>query len=78
MRCDMAMKTIQSQEQREELRKVLEKIVQELENSHLYEGRLSIERIIPPPGAPADSPGGYPHLMVQEKKQKKDGDNKAK
>ena len=67
----MAMKTIQSQEQREELRKVLEKIVQELENSHLYEGKLSIERVLPAPTTPTNSPAGYPHLMVQEKKHKK-------
>lgn len=65
------MKTIQSQEQKEELRRVLEKIVQELENSRLYEGKLSIERVLPPAGTPANSPAGYPHLMVQEEKQKK-------
>jgi exonuclease VII small subunit len=45
----MAMKTIQSQEQREEIRKVLEKIVQELENSRLYEGKISVERVLPAP-----------------------------
>ncbi len=67
----MAMKTIQSQDQREELRKVLEKIVQELEKSRLYEGKLSIQRVLPPPGTPTNSPAGYPHLMVQEEKQKK-------
>jgi hypothetical protein len=67
----MAMKAIQSQDQREELRSVLEKIVQELENSRLYEGKLSVERALPPSGTPTDTPAGYPHLMVQEKKQKK-------
>ena len=65
------MKTIQSQGQKEELRSVLEKIVQELENSRLYEGKLSIERALPPPGTPTDTPAGYPHLMVKEEKQKK-------
>ena len=65
------MKTIQTQEQREGLRSVLEKIVQDLENSRLYEGKLSVERAIPPPGTPTDTPAGYPHLMVQEQKQKK-------
>jgi hypothetical protein len=67
----MAMKTIQSQDQREELRSALEKIVQDLENSHLYKGKLSVERVLPPPGTPTDTPAGYPHLMVQEEKQKK-------
>jgi hypothetical protein len=65
------MKTIQSQDQREGLRSVLEKIIQDIEKSHLYEGKLSIERVIPPPGTPTDTPAGYPHLMVQEEKQKK-------
>jgi len=65
------MKTIQSQDQREELRSALEKIVQDLENSHLYKGKLSVERVLPPPGTPTDTPAGYPHLIVQERKQKK-------
>lgn len=65
------MKTIQSQDQREELRSVLEKIVQELEKSRLYEGKLSVERVLPLLGAPTDTPAGYPHLIVQERKQKK-------
>jgi len=65
------MKTIQSQGQREELRSALEKIVQDLENSHLYKGKLSVERVLPPPGTPTDTPAGYPHLLVQEEKQKK-------
>jgi hypothetical protein len=67
----MAMKTIQSQDQREEIRSALEKIVQELEKSRLYEGKLSVERVLPPPGTPTDTPAGYPHLIVQERKQKK-------
>lgn len=67
----MAMKAIQSQDQSGELRSVIEKIVQELENSHLYNGKLSVERDIPPPGTPTDTPAGYPHLLVQEEKQKK-------
>ena len=67
----MAMKAIQSQDQSEELRSVIEKIVQELENSHLYNGKLSVERDTPPPGTPTDTPAGYPHLLVQEEKQKK-------
>ena len=67
----MAMKTIQSQEQREGLRIALEKIVQNLENSHLYEGKLSVERVLPPSSAPTDTPAGYPHLIVQEERQKK-------
>jgi len=65
------MRTIQSQDQSGELRSVIEKMVQELENSHLYEGKLSIERALPPSGTPTDTPAGYPHLMVKEEKQKK-------
>jgi len=65
------MKTIQTQEQREDLRSVLEKILQDLENSRLYEGKLSVERAVPPSGTPTDTPAGYPHLMVKEQKQKK-------
>ena len=65
------MKTIQSQDQSEELRSVLEKIVQELENSRLYEGKLSVERVLPPPGTSTNTPAGWPHLMVQEENQKK-------
>ena len=67
----MAMKTIQSQDQREDLKSVVEKVVQELENSRLYEGKLSVERVLPPHGTPTDTPAGYPHLAVQEEKQKK-------
>ncbi len=67
----MAMKAIQSQDQSGELRSVIEKIVQELENSHLYEGKLSIKRALPPPGTPTDTPAGYPHLTIQEEKKKK-------
>jgi hypothetical protein len=65
------MKTIQSQEQREELRKVLEKMVQELEKSRLYGGKLSVKRVLPLLGAPTNTPVGYPHLMIQEEKHKK-------
>jgi hypothetical protein len=65
------MKTIQSQEQQNELRKVVEQIVKDLADSNLYTGKLSIERISPPAGAPTNTPAGYHHLMVQEESQKK-------
>ena len=65
------MKTIQSQDQSEELRGVVEKIVQELESRHLYDGKLSVERVIPPPGTPTDTPAGYPHLLVKQEQAKK-------
>lgn len=65
------MKTIQSQDQREDLRAVVERIVQALENSRLYGGKLSVDRVIPPPGASTDTPAGHPHLIVEEEKQKK-------
>jgi hypothetical protein len=65
------MKTIQSQAQQEELKKVVEQIVKDLESSHLFTGKLSIVRVPPPAGAPTNTPAGYPHLMVQEEIQKK-------
>ncbi len=65
------MKSIQSEEQRQELRKVIEQIVEALENSHVFTGKLSIDRVLPPAGAPANSPAGFPHLIVQEEIQKK-------
>jgi len=65
------MKTIQSQEQSEGLRIVLEKIAQELESSGLYEGKLSVERVVPSSTTPKNTPAGYPHLIVQEEKEKK-------
>jgi hypothetical protein len=65
------MKTIQSKNQREEIRSVVEKIVQDIEKTCLYKGKLSIERVLPPPDTSANTPAGYPHLIVQEEKQKK-------
>ena len=65
------MKTVQSQDQREELRGVVERIVQALEKSRLCGGKLSVGRVLPPPGAATNTPGGYPHLMVQEERQRK-------
>jgi len=65
------MKTIQSQSQSEELKKEVERIVQDIEKSCLYDGKLSIERVLPLPGAPTNTPAGYPHLTVQVERQKK-------
>jgi len=65
------MKTIQSEDQRDELRGVVEKIVQDLEKSRLYGGKLTVARALPPPGAPTNTPAGYPHLVVQEEKERK-------
>jgi hypothetical protein len=62
------MKTIQSEAQNEDLRNVLERIVQDIQNSHAYDGNLSIERVLPPPRIPTETPAGYPHLMIQEEK----------
>jgi hypothetical protein len=62
------MKTIQSEAQNEDLRSVLERIVQDLQNSHAYDGNLSVERAFPPPGIPTETPADYPHIMVQEEK----------
>lgn len=65
------MKTIQNQNQNEELRKAVEAIVRELEKSNLYAGSLSIVRVLPPSGTPTNTPAGYPHLIVQEERQEK-------
>jgi hypothetical protein len=59
------MKTIQNESQNEDLRTVVERIVQDLENSHTYKGKLVIERVEPPPNASTNTPAGYPHLMVE-------------
>jgi hypothetical protein len=64
----IAMKTIQSQAQNEDLVRVMEKIVRDLEDSRTDDGRLFVERVLPPPGASADTPVGYPHLTVQQEK----------
>jgi hypothetical protein len=65
------MKTIQNQNQREELENVLEKIINDFQNCHLYAGKLSIKRVLPPPETPTKTPAGFPHLIIQEQKQQK-------
>jgi hypothetical protein len=65
------MKAIQNQEQNNDLRKTLEAIIHDLEESKQYSGKFSIERILPPVGAPTDKPAGYPHLMALVEIQKK-------
>jgi len=65
------MKTIQGQSQNDDLRSVVERIVVDLENSRTYKGKLVIARVEPPPNASADTPAGYPHLMVEEQEQTK-------
>ncbi|MCX5632409.1 MAG: hypothetical protein NTW93_01845 [Phycisphaerae bacterium] len=65
------MKTIQNQNQREELKNVLEKIINDLENLRLYAGKLSIERVLPLPETPTNTPAGFPHLIIQGQKQQK-------
>lgn len=62
------MKTIQNESQNKDLRTVVERIVQDLENSHTYKGKLVIERVEPPPNASPDTPAGYPHLTVEEQR----------
>jgi len=59
------MKTIQNQAQNEDLRTTVERIVQDLENSDTYKGKLVIERVEPPPTASTNTPAGYPHLTVE-------------
>jgi hypothetical protein len=59
-------KTIQSQAQNDDLRGVVEGIVQDLESSHAYKGKLVITRVEPPASVSPGTPDGYPHLMVEE------------
>jgi hypothetical protein len=65
------MKTSQSQSQNEELKKTVERIVQDIDKSCLYEGKIFMERVIPPAGTPTNTPAGYPHLAIHIEKQKK-------
>jgi hypothetical protein len=65
------MKTILNPNQSEELKKVAEKIVQDIELYHVYDGKLSIERSNPPAGTPSTTPAGYPHLAIYIEKRKK-------
>ena len=65
------MKSTQSQAQNDDLKTALERIVKDLEETRTYEGRLSCERILPPPGTSTDTPAGYPHLVVREERRTK-------
>jgi len=65
------MKTIQSQEQGEELKKVVEKIVNDIKLFSLCKGDVFMERATPPAGTPITTPAGYPHLAVYTEEQKK-------
>jgi hypothetical protein len=53
---------------REDLQSVVKRIVQDLEDSHIYEGKLSITRVLPSRGLPAGNPAGDPYLVVEEEK----------
>jgi hypothetical protein len=64
------MKTIQSQEQSEELKKVVEKIVKDIKMFSLCKGNVSMERALPPAGTPTTTPAGYPHLSVYTEEQR--------
>ncbi len=63
------MRVIQNQEQAEDLRRQVEMIVLDLKAASLYEGRISVERVIPPQDAPGDTLEGYPSLLVREERQ---------
>ncbi len=65
------MKTIQNPFYNEELKTVVEKIVQDIEHYRIYDGKLSIERMVPPAGTSTNSPAGFPHLAIYIEKQKK-------
>jgi len=60
------MRTIHYPLQSEDLRLVVKRIVQDLEDSHTYEGKLFITRVLPPAGSPTNTPADHPHLIVEE------------
>jgi hypothetical protein len=49
----------------------VERIVRDLEDSHTYNGKLSVERVLPPPNASPNTPAGYPHLTVEQQEHTK-------
>jgi len=65
------MKTIQSQELADELRKAVEQIAAEIEKSGLSAGKLTVERVMPSSTTQKTTPAAFPHLMVEQEVQKK-------
>lgn len=65
------MKTIQSEALRLNFEEVLKQIMKELANARLFEGKISIERVVPPAGTPTSTPAGFPHMLIKLTQPKK-------
>ena len=62
------MKIVQGQVQNEDFTSVVKRIVQDLEDSHAYQGELSITRVFPSSRRSAGDPAGDPYLVVKEER----------
>jgi len=63
------MGIIRVQPQNEDLTGVVKRIVQDLDDSHAYEGELFVTRVLPSRGFSATTPAGNPCLVIHEEKQ---------
>jgi len=62
------MKIVRLQAYRQNLLSVVKRIVQDLEDSHTCQGKLSITRVFPSAGLKAGDPAGDPYLVIEEEK----------
>jgi hypothetical protein len=65
------MRTIHYQLQSEDLKLAVKRIVQDLEDSHAYQGKLLITRVLCSRRSSTSAPAGDPHLIVEEEKSAK-------
>jgi uncharacterized C2H2 Zn-finger protein len=62
------MRTIHYPLQSEDLRVVVRRIVQDLEDSHTYEGELFVTRVLPSSGSSTSTAAREPHLVIEEER----------
>ena len=65
---EMAMRIARLHAYGEDPQSVVKRIVQDLEEFHTYDGKLSVKRVLPSRGLPAGDPAGDPYLVVEEEK----------
>jgi hypothetical protein len=63
-----AMRTTHCQFLSEDLKLVVKRIVQDVGDSHEYEGELFVTRVLPSRRSSPTTPAGNPHLIVEEEK----------
>jgi len=68
VREEAAIRIIAYQSRSEDLRLVVSRIVQDLQDSHIYEGELFITRVLPSRGSSASTATLGPHLIVEQEK----------